>query len=192
MGGMQISDAEIAAMSAEDRRELMLRLARAGSVVIPPSRARRMRRRRLALNIASAVVLLPWMIYLAVSLPDHYVAQNWSAAWVGFDVLLFAMFVLTAAFGLLRRQLLVLSAFGTGLLLVCDAWFDVLTAAPDDRWVSLASALLVELPIAAILIGSALRLVRATAIRLSMLEPGQPLWTIPLPIGDRSAESATS
>lgn len=188
MSATQISDAQIAAMSAEERRELMERLARASSTIIPVARARRIRRRRLALNLAAPAVLLPWIVYLAVSLPDHYVARNWGAAWVGFDVLLLAMFALTAVFGLLRRQLLVLAAYGTGLLLVCDAWFDVMTAAPRDRWLSLASALLVELPVAAVLISGALGLIRASAMRLWMLDPGQRLWAIPLPINDLFTE----
>jgi hypothetical protein len=107
---------------------------------------------------------------------------------VGFDVLLLVMLALTAVFGLLRPQLLVLAAFGTGVLLICDAWFDVVTAAPSDRWLSAASALFVELPIAALLIGSALRLMKVSAMRLWLLEPGQPLWTVPLSISDLVAE----
>jgi hypothetical protein len=188
MSGIEISDAQIAAMSSAERRELITRLARASSTIIPVPLARRIRRRRLALNIAAPIVLLPWMVYLAMTLPDHYTARNWAAAWVGFDVLLVVMFALTAVFGLLRRQLLVLTAFGTGLLLICDAWFDVLTAEPGDRLLSLASALLVELPVALLLISGALRLVRASAMRLWMLEPGQRLWTIPLPISDLFTE----
>jgi hypothetical protein len=186
MSGLQISEEQIAAMSAHERRDLLMRLARASSTIVP--RARRIRRRRLALTIAAALVLPPWIAYLALSLPDHYVARNWAAAWVGFDVLLLLMFALTAILGLLRRQLLVLSAFGTGVLLICDAWFDVMTAAPSDRWFSAATALLVELPVAALLIGSALRLTKASAMRLWLLEPGQPLWTAPLSISDLFAE----
>jgi hypothetical protein len=91
MSAIQISDAQIAAMSVEDRRELIMRLAQTGSTIISLPRARRMRRRRLALTIAAPVALLPWVVYLGVMLPDHYVARHWAAAWVGFDVLLMAM-----------------------------------------------------------------------------------------------------
>ena len=35
--------------------------------------------------------------------------------------------------GYLRRQALVVTAFATGVLLVCDAWFDVMTAHGDDQ-----------------------------------------------------------
>jgi hypothetical protein len=188
MSGVQISEEQIAAMSALERRELMMRLARASSTIVSMPQARRVRRRRLILNIVAALVLLPWIVYLADSLPDHYVARNWAAAWVGFDVALLAMFALTAILSLLRRQLVVLSAVGTGVLLVCDAWFDALTAAPGDRWLSTATAVFVELPIAAVLIIGALRLMKVSAMRLRLLEPGQPLWKVPLPINDLFGE----
>ncbi len=188
MSDVHISEEQIAAMSADERRELIMRLARSSSTIVAKPRAHRIRRRRLALNIAAALVLLPWIVYLAVRLPNHYVARNWAAAWVGFDVLLLVMFVLTAILVLLRRQLLVLSAFGTGALLVCDAWFDVLTAAPSDRWLSAATALFVELPIAAVLMVGALQLMRLSAMRLWLLEPGQPLWKVPLLVSDLFGE----
>jgi hypothetical protein len=188
MSTAQISEEQITAMSHQERRELMMRLARASSTIVPVPLARRIRRRRLALNFAAVLVLLPWIVYLALSRPDHYVARNWSTAWVGFDVLLLVMFALTAILGLLRRQLLVLAGFGTGVLLICDAWFDVMTAAPDDRLLSAATALFVELPFAALLIGGALRLTKVSALRLWLLEPGQPLWTVPLSIADLFAD----
>jgi hypothetical protein len=113
-------------------------------------------------------------------LPDKYIAHNWPATWVGFDVLLLLFMAVTAVLGLLRRQLLVLTAFTTGVLLICDAWFDVMTAAPMDRWPSVLGALLGELPLAALLITGALRILRLTATRLYVLDPGMPLWRIPL------------
>jgi hypothetical protein len=188
MSGVQISDAQIAAMSAQERRDLIKRLSRSTSSIMSLHEVRRLRHRRLALTIAAPLVLLPWIVYLAMSLPDHYVARNWAAAWVGFDIFLLAMFALTAVFGLLRRQLLLLTGFGTGLLLLCDAWFDVMTAAPDDRPAAITSALLVELPVAVLLISGTLRLVRVAALRFWLLEPGQPLWRVPLPVGEPSLE----
>jgi hypothetical protein len=85
---------------------------------------------------------------------------------VRFDVLLLVFMASTALLGLLRRQLLVLTAFTTGILLICDAWFDVMTAAPDDRWLSVLTAVVGELPLAALLITGALRILRLTATRL--------------------------
>jgi hypothetical protein len=126
------------------------------------------------------VGLIPWIVYLSITLPDRYIANNWIATWVGFDTLLLLFMASTAVLGLLRRQLLILTGFTTGVLLVCDAWFDVMTAAPADRWLSVLTATLGELPLAAVLITGALRILRLTATRLYALDPGMPLWRIPL------------
>ena len=90
-------------------------------------------------------------------------AYNWDVTWVGFDVLLLAMMVATAVLGYLRRQLLVVTAFATGILLICDAWFDVMTAHGDDRTWSVVTALAVELPFAAVLIAGSLQVLRLSA-----------------------------
>ena len=132
-------------MSAAERRDLITRLARPVDEVVPSRRwLRRTRELRILLLVGSAAVLVPWIVYLAVTLPPRYVAHNWDVTWVGFDVLLLAMMVATAVLGYLRRQLLVVTAFATGVLLVCDAWFDVMTAHGDDQVWSVVSALVVD------------------------------------------------
>ena len=46
----------------------------------------RRRTRLIALGLAAAGAgMLPWLAYLAVSLPPHPVAWHWPAAWVGLD-----------------------------------------------------------------------------------------------------------
>jgi hypothetical protein len=175
-----LSDAAIAAMSAAERRELISRLERPLADLLPASELARLRRVRLVLMIGAIVGLIPWTVYLAITLPDKYIAHNWPATWVGFDILILIFMGVTAVLGLLRRQLLVLTAFTTGILLICDAWFDVMTAAPVDRWLSVLTAVLGELPLAIILITGALRILRLTATRLYVLDPGMPLWRIPL------------
>jgi len=175
-----VSDAQIAAMSAAERRELITRLERPIGELVTESGFVRMRRVRLVLMAGAIVGLIPWIVYLSITLPDRYIANNWIATWVGFDTLLLLFMASTAVLGLLRRQLLILAAFTTGVLLVCDAWFDVMTAAPSDRWLSVLTAALGELPLAAVLITGALRILRLTATRLYVLDPGMPLWRIPL------------
>ena len=175
-----VSDAQIAAMSAAERRELITRLERPIGELVTESTFVRMRRVRLVLMAGAIVGLIPWIVYLSITLPDRYIANNWIATWVGFDILLLLFMASTAVLGLLRRQLLILTGFTTGVLLVCDAWFDVMTAAPADRWLSVLTATLGELPLAAVLITGALRILRLTATRLYALDPGMPLWRIPL------------
>jgi hypothetical protein len=143
----------------------------------------RIMRWRLALMLASVTVLVPWTVYLAITLPDRYVARNWVGTWVGFDIMLVAMLAATVVFGWRRRQLLFPTAFASGVLLVCDAWFDVLTSQPGADFVqALASALLLELPLAFVLIAGPLRLMRYVAIRHGMIEAGTRVWRMPIPM----------
>ena len=118
------------------------------------------RRIREWLALSAAVALIPWTIYLGFTLPEDYTAQHWQATWVGFDILLLAFMTATAVLGFLRHHLLTLFAFSTGVLLVCDAWFDMLTAKRGDFAVSLLTATLGELPLAVLLIGGSLRIAR--------------------------------
>jgi hypothetical protein len=178
-----LSDEQIAAMSPQERRDLIKRLARPVEDFVPSHRwLRRTREVRILLLVGSAVVLVPWIAYLAVTLPRHYVADNWDVTWVGFDVLLLVMMVATAVLGYLRRQMLVLTAFATGVLLVCDAWFDVVTSHGDDQMWSVVSALVVELPLAAFLIVGALQILRLVAARLWALDAGQHAWQVRIPL----------
>jgi hypothetical protein len=107
------------------------------------------------------LALIPWIVFLVITPPAIYVAHNWPATWVGFDVLLAAFMVTTAVLVFVRRQLVPLAAFTTGVLLICDAWFDVMTAGPHDLLMSALTATLVELPLAIILISIALRIFAA-------------------------------
>ena len=178
-----LSDEQIAAMSPQERRDLIKRLARPVDDFVPSHRwLRRTREVRILLLVGSALVLVPWIVYLAVTLPRQYVADNWDVTWVGFDVLLLVMMVATAVLGYLRRQMLVLTAFATGVLLVCDAWFDVITARGDDQIWSVVSAFVVELPLAAFLIVGALQILRLVAARLWALDAGQHAWQVRIPL----------
>src|ERR1700739_4738367 len=112
------------------------------------------------LALCAAIALIPWTIYLGLTLPQSYSAQHWQATWVGFDVLLLMFMIATAVLGFTHHHLLTLFAFTTGVLLVCDAWFDVLTAKRGDFVVSVLTAAFGELPLAAVLIVGTLRIVR--------------------------------
>jgi len=175
-----LSDARIAAMSPADRRDLIQRLQRPLDEVFPPPVARRMRRTRLTLMVGGSIVLIPWIVHLGFTLPANYVAHNWPATWIGFDCLLIAFMAATAVLGWLRRQLVVLPGFTTGVLLICDAWFDIMTASPSQMWESVLTAALGNLPLAVLLISGALRILRLTARRLWFLDPETSAWRLPL------------
>ncbi len=175
-----LTDAQIAALTPEQRRELISRLEQPLSDVIDPALLARVRRVRLSLMIGGSMVMIPWLGYLSLTLPANYVAHNWPATWVGFDLLLMGFMMATAVLGYLRRQLLVPAAFTTGVLLICDAWFDLMTAGPRDIWLSVITALLIEVPLAIFMIFSAQRLMRLTMMRLWLLDPGMRLRHLPL------------
>ncbi|AXI77067.1 hypothetical protein [Peterkaempfera bronchialis] len=128
----------------------------------------------LRILVAVCLALIPWIGYLALTLPVHYVADQWRFAWVGFDIVLLSTLAATAWFGWRRRQVVIPLAIATAVLLICDAWFDVtLARGSRDFWTSLAFALLVELPLAGYLLLRARRLLRAT-FRASWIRAGLP------------------
>ncbi|MFB7665500.1 hypothetical protein ACFC1R_16360 [Kitasatospora sp. NPDC056138] len=123
----------------------------------------RQRRRGLAVMLVCCVALVPWIAFLAETLPVHYESRQWRLAWVGFDIALLAALAATAWAGWRRRQLIVPFALASAVLLLCDAWFDVMLAwgTDDLRW-SLASAVLVELPLAGLLLNRVRVIMRMT------------------------------
>jgi hypothetical protein len=97
-----------------------------------------------------SVVMVPWIAYIAVSLPSRQLSPNYDLAWAGFDVLLAAGLASSAYFALRRSRYLSAASAATAALLVVDAWFDCMTTPGGDRWQSIAFCFLVELPLAAV------------------------------------------
>jgi hypothetical protein len=98
-----------------------------------------------------AVGLVPWILYLTFTLPSQHVVFHYDLAWVGFDVGLAASFGASAWATLRGSQWLVPLAAVTGTMLVCDAWFDIVTShVGDELWEAIAEAALAELPLAAV------------------------------------------
>lgn len=101
------------------------------------------------LAIFCATGLIPWIVYLALELPQHRRSEHYNVAWVGFD---FAMFVALSAMAVaaVKRSTWTepLATVSATLLLV-DAWFDIVTA-PTRKELMLAVvlAVVVELPLA--------------------------------------------
>ena len=110
---------------------------------------RRRSRRTALLYAAGAALLIPWTVYLAVSLPRRQIDTHYRGAWVGFDILLVVAIVLTAWLAFRMDERVQLPAMATATLLVVDAWFDVMTShRGTDLYQALAMALLVEIPAA--------------------------------------------
>lgn len=177
--------ADLAALSPEDRTRISAWLAALNlPASIPPS-AQRRRRRILLLATAAAAGLVPWILTLAATLPNHHGAYAWRAAWVGFDIALAGAFAATAWFGWRGRQVVIISLLVTATLLLCDAWFDIaLSWGGTEQTTSILAAVFVEVPLALFLLAacrSVLHALTAAAWR-DKGRPGDPppLWRVPL------------
>jgi len=98
-----------------------------------------------------AIFLVPWTLYLTFTLPSRHLTEHYDLAWVGFDVGLATAFAATAWAAYRRLRWLVPLAAVTGTMLLCDAWFDVVTSQGGGEVVEAAlEAAFGELPLAAL------------------------------------------
>ena len=111
--------------------------------------ARRVRLSRdplLTTLTVAAILETAWTVYIAFSLPRHYVAIHWKLAWVGLDVGEVATLLAAAWASWKRRAILALFTSSAGTMLLVDAWFDITTARRGDQLQSSLTALLIEVP----------------------------------------------
>ena len=115
--------------------------------------------------VVCGLALLPWLVVLANGLPGTTTAVNWCSAWIGLDALEALGLIATGMLAARGHHLHPLTAAATATLLVVDAWFDTMTAAPGaDRFSAVAMAFGAELPLAVVCAVLAVRgHVRATA-----------------------------
>lgn len=103
------------------------------------------------------LLTIPWIGYLMVTLPRSTTAVHYRAAWVGFDIGLVAALLCTGYQSWRGSARLAVAATAAATMLVVDAWFDVVTTpSGPDLYVSVALAVLVELPLAAVCLWIAL------------------------------------
>lgn len=179
-----LDEIELRRMSPGERTQLARAIA---AIDRPPPAGRPMAQRHRAIVLAAIVgcciALACWIGVLAVTLPRYYRAGDWRGAWVGFDLALLATFAVTAWAAWRRRQVLIICLVVLASLLCCDAWFDVtLDLRTSGFMLSLLSALFIELPLAAMAIIGARRLIRLTLGTVVTQDPGLrlPLWRVPL------------
>jgi len=97
--------------------------------------------------------------------------NHWQLAWGGFDIGLGVALASTAVMVTRRSPFAEVTATITGTLLCCDAWFDVLTSrGPSDIAQAAASALIIELPLAALCFWMAHNLAHAVEVARPYLQ----------------------
>jgi hypothetical protein len=119
---------------------------------------------------ALATLTVPWTVYLAITLPKHIETRHYRAAWVGFDLGLVLLLLISALLAWRGHRQVGMTSTATATVLVIDAWFDVVTSAPGDLARSIAAALFVELPLAGLCLWLALHLDQLIARRLRQLD----------------------
>jgi hypothetical protein len=184
-----LTDEQIEQLTPEERRELVVRLARPLSDVLPhSSRVHLFRRLRLGITGLAALILVPWIVYLAVTLPGRHQVRTWTPLWVGFDAIELVLLAATFVLGAQRRAISLLTAFATGVVLLCDAWFDLLTSTRHELWQAVLLAVLIEIPLAVILMTPAIRVLRVVPALLWHTDPGTRFWQVRLPKPGPQAE----
>ncbi len=176
MSRSAISDRMLRDLSHLERADVLRRIQMLTASELQVSqRIRAVRQWSVRFLAVCCLVLIPWTVGLAVSLPRHYVVGNWRIAWTGFDIVLLGCLAITAWGLWKRRQIVVPASLITSVLLLCDAWFDVLTAnGYRDLIVSAASALFAELPLATMLIFISIRVLLVGSRAARALEQGAP------------------
>jgi hypothetical protein len=189
-----IDEDQLRSMTPEERLELKRALNAIDQQAPASLPSDRRRAVGLIVVVLCCVVLAAWIGMLAATLPRYYRSGGWRGAWVGFDIALLAAFAATGWASWRRRQILVICLVVLATLLCCDAWFDVVLDAHTKGFqASLLSALLIELPLAALAVLTVRRLLRMTnavmlryrgmpgpvprlrKIPLVGVEPGRPL-----------------
>jgi len=123
----------------------------------------------------TAAGLVPWTLYLTFTLPSRQVSEHYDVAWVGFDIALLSVMATTAYLAVRGSEWLVPFAAVTGTMLVCYAWFDVVTSIGGNDWAeAVLEAIFAELPLAAVcalIVYDAERFRQATVGRLPRRRP---------------------
>jgi hypothetical protein len=129
-----------------------------------PSDVRRRARRLAWLYLAAGIVLIPWIVYLALTLPAHDLDRHYRLTWVGFDIVLVIVIVRTAYMAFKVDPRVQFAAAATAVLLFVDAWFDVTTAGSRAEVMeAVVLALLIEIPAAIFSLVTAHRVNRRAA-----------------------------
>ena len=140
---------------------------------VPTPLTTRRHRVASALAVAVAVVLLTTALGLQLWLPEVTLAQHWALAWSGLDIATAATALTTAVLLHAGDGRAALTASAGAALLLIDAWFDVCTAAAGTAYtLAVTEALVLELPLAALAIRLAIRLLDPTELRSRCAEAG--------------------
>jgi hypothetical protein len=112
--------------------------------------------------VLAGLAMIPWVLYLSVTLPASSMDAHWSLAWTGLDSCEALALLATGWFLLRRDNRCVLTAAGSAVLLFVDAWFDVTSVPPGpDLATAIVMAVFAEIPVALVCALIAARVLQA-------------------------------
>jgi hypothetical protein len=119
------------------------------------------------LAVCCLIGMLPWIVYLALTLPARAHADHYNLAWIGFDCAMWTVLAALAFFALRHHPATGPVAAIASAMLIIDAWFDVTTSHGSEFLVSLLLAVLAEVPLAILCAWAAINAerIRANAYR---------------------------
>ncbi len=104
---------------------------------MPANVSQRPSRWLVGLLVGVGIALVPWAAAIGIALPSEHVARHWDVAWTGFDLALATSLLATALAAVRRPAWIQRTAAVSGTLLLCDAWFDTLTASTGvEIWIA--------------------------------------------------------
>ncbi|WP_223241827.1 hypothetical protein [Streptomyces sp. CBMA123] len=118
--------------------------------------------RRLGRAFATVgLMMIPWVLYLSMSLPKQAMDGHWALDWVVLDSCEALALFATGRFLKRADNRCTLTATAAAALFLTDAWFDVTAATPGGALaVAIVMAVCAEIPVAIVCTVLALRLIR--------------------------------
>jgi hypothetical protein len=102
------------------------------------------------LAVCAVIGMVPWIVYLALTLPGRARADHYDLAWVGFDCAMWVVLAALAVAAFRRHPATGPVAAVAAAMFVIDGWVDVTTSHGSGFLVSLLLAIFAELPLAII------------------------------------------
>jgi hypothetical protein len=100
--------------------------------------------------VCGVVGMVPWIVYLALTLPGHERTEHYDLAWIGFDCAMLLVLAALAVAAFRRHPATGPVAAVAAAMMVVDAWFDVTTSHGGEFLVAVLLAVFAELPLAII------------------------------------------
>jgi hypothetical protein len=114
------------------------------------------------------VVMVPWVIYLQLTLPSQRAFMHWRMMWIGFDLAILAQIMLLLYLLRHKSPWAVMVQSSLGALFITDAWFDIQTSSGNSEvLIAVLLAVTAEIPLAAVSIWCAVRITRRLVLAIN-------------------------